>query len=164
VIALVRVDNRLLHGQVLEAWIPRLGARRVVVADDEAARNPLVRSAMSLCLPPEVPVEMAPLAEVDFAGLAADPEPVLVLLRDVAGLVEATRRGLAPALAGRLNLGNVHYEPGRRPVTPSIFLTAGELAALRALRAAGFEVEARAVPGDAPVGLDELARRYEAAR
>lgn len=163
-IALVRVDNRLLHGQVLETWIPGLSATSVVVADDEAARSPLAQAAMCLCCPAEVPIEVTPMDRVDFAALAARPGPVLVLVRDVAGLTAAAARGLTPALAPRLNLGNVHYADGRKPVSPSVFLAEAELGALRALAAAGFEVEARAIPTDAPAGLDELARRFAAAR
>jgi len=61
VIALVRVDNRLLHGQILEAWVPRLKVDRIVVADDEAAASPLAQAAMVLCLPPTLPVEVLPV-------------------------------------------------------------------------------------------------------
>lgn len=163
-IALVRVDNRLLHGQVLETWIPRLHVSSVVVADDEAAASALAQAAMTLCCPVEVPVRILPLAQVDFAALAAEPGPVLVLVRHVAGLTAAAARGLTPALAPRLNLGNVHWAEDRRPVSPSVFLTAEDLAALQALGAAGFEIEARAIPSDPPAGLAELARRYAAAR
>jgi PTS system N-acetylgalactosamine-specific IIB component len=164
VIALVRVDNRLLHGQVLEAWMPKLGATSVVVADDEAALSPLARAAMTLCVPCEIPARVERLAEVDFAGLAESEAVVLLLVRDVAGLIEATKRGLTPARAPLLNLGNVHFAVGRRPVTPSVFLTAGELESLKGLAAAGYVVEARAVPTEAPLGLEELERRYAAAR
>jgi PTS system N-acetylgalactosamine-specific IIB component len=163
-IPLVRVDNRLLHGQVLETWIPKLGVSQVVVADDEAAASPLAQAAMTLCCPADVPAHVLPMARVDFPALAAAAEASLVLVRDVAGLTAAVARGLTPALAPRLNLGNVHYSAGRKPVSPSVFLTEAELAALQALRAAGFEVEARAIPSDAPAGLDELARRYATAR
>ena len=161
-IVLVRVDNRLLHGQVLETWIPRLGVGTVVVADDEAARSPLAHAAMTLCVPPELDTRILPLAEVDFAGLAAASVRVLVLVRDVAGLVGAAAHGLTPAHAPRLNLGNIHFSEGRRPVSPSVFLTEAELAALGTLVSAGFEVEARAIPQDAPIGLAELGRRYAA--
>ncbi len=163
-IPLVRVDNRLLHGQVLEAWMPVLKATEVVVADDDAAGSPLARAAMTLCVPCETPARILRMAAVDFAALAASPAVVLVLVRDVAGLVEATTRGLTPARAPRVNLGNIHFAMGRRPVTPSVFLTAEELEALEALAAAGFTVEAQAIPTDPPYGLDELKRRYAAAR
>jgi PTS system N-acetylgalactosamine-specific IIB component len=163
VIALVRVDNRLLHGQILETWIPRLAIDEVVVADDEAASSALARAAMTLCVPPDLPIRVVPVAEVPWAALAAAPARVLVLLRDVAALSAARAGGLTALLAPRVNLGNVHFGPGRRPVTPSVFLAAPELDALRDLAAAGFELEARAIPSEPPTGLAEIERRYEAA-
>jgi N-acetylgalactosamine PTS system EIIB component len=161
-IALVRVDNRLVHGQILEAWAPRLKVKRVVIADDEAAASPLARAAMTLALPPDLPAAVLPIAQVDYQALAAAPEAVLLLFREVAGLARAVAAGLSPSLAPRLNLGNVHYAPGRRPVTPSVFLSGEEVATVQRLSAAGFEVDARAVPSDAPVGPGELREKYDA--
>ena len=162
-IALVRVDNRLVHGQVLVTWAPHVKARRIVIADDEAARSPLARAAMTLALPPGLEAEIEPLGRVDWKALAAAPAPVLVLVRDVADLERAREAGLTPGLVPLLNLGNVHYSPGRRQITPSVFLSGDELEALRRLAGAGFSVEARAVPLDAPVALAEIERRFAAA-
>jgi PTS system mannose-specific IIB component len=67
-------------------------------------------------------------------------------------------------MAPRVNLGNVHFGPGRRQVTPSVFLSEGEVAALRALAGEGFEIEARAIPSEPPTGMNEIERRYAAAR
>jgi N-acetylgalactosamine PTS system EIIB component len=163
VIALVRVDNRLLHGQILETWVPRLRARTVVVADDDAAASPLARAAMTLALPSELPAAIQAIADVSWEGLAASAEPVLVLVREVADLVRAAAAGLTPQRCRQVNLGNVHYAQGRRPVTPSVFLSGAELSEVLALSVAGFEVEARAIPSDAPVGIREIERRYKAA-
>jgi PTS system mannose-specific IIB component len=163
VIALLRVDNRLLHGQILETWIPRLGIGEVVVADDEAAASPLARAAMTLCVPPELPARIVPVREVPWAALAASRAQVLVLVRDVAALVAARAAGLRPEIAPLVNLGNVHFGPGRRPVTPSVFLSGDEVDALRALAAEGFRIEARAIPSDSPAGMGEIERRYAAA-
>lgn len=162
-IALVRVDNRLLHGQILETWIPRLGIDEVVVGDDEAASSDLARAAMCLCVPPDLPIRVVPVAEVPWTELARGRHEVLVLLRDVAALAGAVRCGLTPDLAPRVNLGNVHFGPGRRPVTPSVFLAGPELDTLRQLAAAGFQLEARAIPSEPPAGLADIERRYEAA-
>jgi PTS system mannose-specific IIB component len=160
VIALVRVDNRLLHGQILETWIPRLGIGEIVVADDEAAASPLARAAMMLCAPPGVPVRVEALRDVPWAQLAAAPGEVLVLVRDVPALLAARAAGLVPEIARRVNVGNVHFAPGRRPVSPSVFLTDGEVRALRALSAEGYDVEARAIPSEPPTGIAEIERRY----
>src|SRR6266540_370055 len=162
-IALLRVDNRLLHGQILEAWVPRLKIGRIVVADDEAAASWLARAAMTLCLPPELAADVVPVGQVDYAELAAAKQHVLVLFRDIAGLARAAANGLTPVLAPRVNIGNVHYRPGSRPVTPSVFLSGEEVATLEALQRAGFEVEARALPLDAPAGARQIAEKYDAA-
>lgn len=163
-ITLVRVDNRLLHGQILEAWVPRLSVDQVVIADEEAARSPLAQAAMTLCVPPELPVRIAAPRALDFAALAAGKHRVLVLVRDPAGLAAAHEAGLTAALAPRVNLGNVHFGAGRRPVTPSVFLAEEDLATLRGLAADGFEIEARAIPSESPAGMAEIERRYAAAR
>jgi N-acetylgalactosamine PTS system EIIB component len=164
VITLVRVDNRLLHGQILEAWVPRLAIDQVIVADDEAAASDLAKAAMTLCVPPELPVRILALADVDFAAIARSRAKVLVLVRDPVGLARARAAGLTPALAPKVNLGNVHFGPGRRQVTPSVFLSDDDLRAVREVVAAGFEVEARAIPSEPPAGMDEIERRYAAAR
>lgn len=164
-IALVRVDNRLLHGQILEAWVPRLGVDQVVVADDEAAASDLARAAMTLCVPPELPVKIQRMADVPFEKLGkAGPPRVLVLVRDPGHLRQALERGLTPALAPSVNVGNVHFGPGRKQVTPSVFLSEEEVRTLRQLADAGFAVEARAIPSEPPAGMDEIERRYAAAR
>jgi PTS system mannose-specific IIB component len=163
VIALVRVDNRLLHGQILETWVPKLRIDEIVVADDDAAGSDLARAAMTLCVPPELPARIQPVAEVEWTRLAAGPRRILVLVRDVPALAAAHAAGLAPALAARVNLGNLHFSAGRRPVTPSVFLADADLQALRRLEADGFEIEARAIPSEHPAGMGEIERRYAAA-
>jgi mannose/fructose/N-acetylgalactosamine-specific phosphotransferase system component IIB len=160
VISLVRVDNRLIHGQVVEAWLPHLKVSRVVVADDEAASSPLVRAAMALAVQSAIEVQIRALGQVDYAGLSADGVKTLVLLRDVGAVPYAKEHGLE---VGQLNLGNVHFGTGRRQVSPSVFLGEGELQVLQRLAEEGVRVEARAVPGEKPVELAELQERWRKA-
>src|SRR5207249_7297405 len=86
-VALIRVDNRLVHGQVLEAWLPALGAHGILVADDEAAGNVLARSAMALAIPPKVSFQVLRVdAAADLlkpGGKGPQASRTLVLLRDV---------------------------------------------------------------------------------
>jgi PTS system mannose-specific IIB component len=163
VILLVRVDNRLVHGQILEAWVPRLAAREVLVADDDAAASPLARAALTLCVAPELPVRIEPLAAVRWSEVAASATPTLVLIRDVEGLLRARAAGLTPSMTPAINLGNIHFAPERRSITASVFLSRGEIDSLRVLEREGFRIEARPVPTEPPMGLDEIERRYSAA-
>ncbi|MGO8970949.1 MAG: PTS sugar transporter subunit IIB [Myxococcaceae bacterium] len=157
-ISYVRIDSRLIHGQVVEAWLPALKVARVVVADDEAAESPLMRAAMGLAVPPTVEVGIFRLDDVPFARLEQDGLRTLLLVRDVAALLRAKSRGLP---LRHVTLGNVHHAPGRRPVSASVYLSADELEQLRALAASGVEIEARGVPTDRPVGFAEMAERFE---
>jgi mannose/fructose/N-acetylgalactosamine-specific phosphotransferase system component IIB len=154
----VRIDSRLIHGQVVEAWLPVLKVGRVVVADDEASESPLMRAAMGLAVPAGVEVDISRLDDVPFARLEQDGVRTLVLVRDVTSLLRAKSRGLP---LRHLNLGNVHHGPGRRPVSPSVYLSGEELQQLRALDASGVELEARGVPADRPIPFSEMAERFE---
>ena len=163
-IARVRVDNRLVHGQVLEAWLPKLGAQGILVADDEAAGNMLARSAMALAIPPGVKFEVlrvrAAAEALRAGGRGPQAARTLLLLRDVRDAETLKDAGMP---IPQLNVGNVHFSNGRRQVSPSVFLDANEIAALGRLAASGTRVEVRAVPTEPPLGMQEIEARWSAA-
>jgi PTS system mannose-specific IIB component len=158
VISLVRVDNRLIHGQVVEAWVPWVRANRLLVADDEAAGNLLTRTAMGLAVQAFVEVRIEPLLKVDYPSLASDSSRTLVLVRDIASLMGAREKGLKLA---QVDLGNIHFSVGRRRVSSSVFLSQEELDQLKMLVQEGVEVEARGVPTDSKVTFEEMKHRFE---
>ena len=163
-VALIRVDNRLVHGQVLEAWLPALDAHGILVADDEAAGNVLARSAMALAIPPGVRFEVlrvqAAAEALKPGGNGPQARNTLVLLRDVRD-AEALHDAGVPI--DKLNLGNVHFGVGRRQVAPSVFLDREEIAALERLAQRGTQVEVRAVPTEPPTPLDGIKARFAGA-
>lgn len=159
-IALVRVDNRLLHGQIFEAWLPRLKAGSVLVVDDEAARNPLARAAMDLATPLGLSMEVRSIDEVDWAALASSLQSTVVVFRELADLERAIASGLTPQRAPVVNLGNIHFAPDRRAVTPSVFLTQREMDTVCGLARQGFRVEVRTVPAEDPIGVETLIERF----
>lgn len=156
-ITFLRIDNRLIHGQVVEAWLPGLKVARVVVADDEAAHSPLMKVAMGLAVPPELEVDILPLLDTPFAPYAADKVKTLLLLRDIQALVEARKLGLPQT---RVNLGNVHHGPMRKAVSTSVFLNAEEMEQLKRLHEDGWDIEARGVPSERPVTFSEMVERF----
>jgi mannose/fructose/N-acetylgalactosamine-specific phosphotransferase system component IIB len=149
VIAFTRIDSRLIHGQVIEAWLPHLHIERIVVADDAAVADPLVRTAIGIAVPAKVEVLLARVDDADFRRLANDQVRTLVLLRDVPSAMRAYARGLV----GPLNLGNVHDGPSRNKVSRSVFLTDAEREQLLALTRDGLAVTIQAVPNELPQRL-----------
>lgn len=153
-IVLSRIDNRLIHGQVIEAWLPHLRVRRLVVADDATAFDAMAQAAMGLAVPESVEVVHVAIDALDARALSADAVPTLILFRDVSGAVRARQHGLPD---GRLTVGNVHAGPGRHAVSRSVFLTADEAAQLDALGASGMDVVIQAVPSEAPLKVPRAA-------
>lgn len=158
-VVLLRVDERLIHGQVVVGWGTHLHPDRIVVVDDEVANSPWERELYALGAPPEIEVVFADVAEARrrYAEWKDSELRTIVLTRDV-----GTMRRLAEGgtLAGEeVNVGGIHYAPGRREVLPYVFLSGEEEEELLALGASVAEVSARDLPGSRRVPLAELVGR-----
>ena len=107
---LVRIDNRLIHGQIIETWLPYTGAKNVIVANDELANDVLQQEIMSLAIPQTVTsffVNVEGLAdEVKQLSSYKDTTEILVLFSNCSDAKRAFDSGFGFEV---LNIGNVHY-------------------------------------------------------
>lgn len=151
-IVLVRVDQRLLHGQVVEGWVPFLKADGLVVADDRAASDPISTIALTAACPAKV--KLSVLALQDAAAAAAKGAlpgaRTLVLVGSIAALEKIWGAGFR---ADHVNVGNVPIAEGRARVTPSVALSPAEVKALDRIAQDGVDVEVRAVPRERAADL-----------
>jgi PTS system mannose-specific IIB component len=147
---LVRVDDRLIHGQVVAIWLKSLGANRIVIVDDRTARDDFLREVLELAAPRGVPVEVHDLAAGTerVRELASDPEPVFVIMRSPVTALRMREAGVEFPL---LNVGGIGAGPGRKPLYRSISASPEELEAMRRLEELGTRVELRIVESDRPV-------------
>jgi PTS system mannose-specific IIB component/fructoselysine and glucoselysine-specific PTS system IIB component len=155
-IALYRVDERLIHGQVVVGWGSALHPQRIVVVDDGLADSPWEQELYTLGLPPDIATEFlsAEGARARLREWRASAEVVILLTRNVATMGQLARAG---ALAGEeVNIGGIHHAPGRREVLPYVFLSDGEAEHLRALAREGAHISARDLPGARRVALEQL--------
>lgn len=155
-IVLLRVDERLIHGQVVVGWGGPLHADRMVVVDDELAASPWEQELYCLGVPPEIEARFRTVEQArgELAGWKTDPRRTIVLLRDVAA---ARRLAEGGALAGEeVNLGGIHHAEGRSQVLPYLHLRPDERRALQEIASTGAAVSARDLPASRRVPLDEL--------
>lgn len=141
----VRIDNRLLHGQVVQFWIPHLEIDHLVIADDGVAANEAMLAVYRMALPERVDLEVVSIDGLPAAVERAQGRSTMVLISDVMDAARARESGLE---FPRLTLGNVHSLPSRERVTDSVFLSAEELEVLDRLRADGVLVEIQTFPGE----------------
>ncbi len=160
-IVLVRVDQRLLHGQVVEGWVPFLKADTVVVADDAIAADPISLIAMNAACPSRVKLSVMNLVQAAAAAAAGSMpgKRTLLLVGSVQSLDVIWRGGCR---AERVNVGNVPVGPGRARVTPSVALSKDEVATLDGIAASGATVEAKAVPKERGVDLKGIHKLVDA--
>jgi D-glucosaminate PTS system EIIB component len=151
-LTLVRVDDRLIHGQVVAIWLKALGARRILIVDDRTAKDEFLREVITLASPPGVPVEIQPV-ETGIARvreLAEGPEPAFVLMRTPLTALRLREAGVEFPV---LNVGGIGAGPNRKPLYRNISASVEELEAMRKLEAMGTSVELRIVENDRPVAF-----------
>jgi len=146
-ISLVRVDSRLMHGQIVTAWVPSLGIDLVLVTDDEVLADEFERELMRSTAPPGLEVDVCGLDALAERVLREEGRRVLVLFRDVAAAVASRSKGFR---FDRLNLGNCHAGVGRYRVTDSVYLESVDEELLRVLVREGVDVFCQALPAETP--------------
>ncbi len=154
---LVRVDDRLIHGQVVAVWLRAVGADRIVLVDDGVAADQFLVDVLTLAAPADVPVEVHGVGTgaARVAQLAASPDAVFVLVKTPLTALELLRAGVPIEV---LNLGGMGAGPGRRPLYRTISASDEERAALREIEAMGTPVEIRIVADDRAVPFASVDR------
>jgi PTS system mannose-specific IIB component/fructoselysine and glucoselysine-specific PTS system IIB component len=154
-IALYRVDDRLIHGQVVVGWGAPLGVGFIVLVDEQVSGNVWEQDLYRMGVPPGIEVHFSSVAEAArrHPEWAASERPGILLTGDIETM--AALRRLVPSL-DRINLGGLHHRPGRTERLPYLYLTEEEGRTLDALAAQGVKISAQDVPTAAPVPLEAL--------
>ena len=153
-LVLARIDDRLVHGQVVLVWGQSLSATRLLVADDAVAANPWERELMGTT---------AEDMEVLVVAIADLPERLelererrgatILLLRSPAAALAAIEAGAA---IEEINLGGLHFAPGKDKILDYLYLDEPDRRALTALMEMGVRLFAQDVPASRPIDAHEF--------
>lgn len=153
-IVLNRIDDRLIHGQVVVGWGQPLGVKFIVLVDDAVAESDWEQELYRMGVPPEMEVRFHSADEAArlLDGYRTEPRPGILLTGDIATMQRLVDHGGVRDV----NVGGIHHRAGRTQHLRYVFLTADEQASLRALAARGAVVTAQDVPAARAVPLEEL--------
>jgi mannose/fructose/N-acetylgalactosamine-specific phosphotransferase system component IIB len=159
-ITLIRVDERLIHGQVAVGWRGALDLTAFAVIDDELAASTWEKDLVLSAAPPGLAAEVVTVGEAKSAWpkWESDTEGRIVLLQSVATLSALRDAGVAFT---KVNFGGLHKAEGRKEFLAYICLDGSDEAACRQLCAAGITLVGQNVPSASPV---DLCRRICAAK
>lgn len=154
-LVLVRVDDRLIHGQVVVGWGQALTPDLLILADDTIAQNDWERELYRTGVPPGIDVDFVSVGEAAdrIDSWAGSRRRTILLVGDVDSLMRLCRA--APQIR-RVNLGGIHGNRNRKERLPYLFLSDDEAQQLRRLEDRGVEVTAQDVPNAAAVPLGDL--------
>jgi len=154
-IVLSRIDDRLIHGQVVEGWVNYLKATRIFVADDRVASNPFQRSIMELSVPQGLKVSIGSIEEIcgQLSAAAIDADRIILLFSNPADVLRAMASGLE---CRTLNIGGMHYVPGKHKLMDVLSVDDADLIALKQLAAKGIKVDIQTVPTQRPISLEKV--------
>ena len=153
-LVLNRIDDRLIHGQVVVGWGQPLNVKFIVLVDDSVASSDWEQDLYRMGVPPEMEVlfhstaSAAPLLD----GYRTETRPGILLTGDI-----ATMRSLVHSGGVRdVNIGGIHHRAGRTQHLRYVFLSPDEQNALRELADLGAVVTAQDVPAARAIPLEEL--------
>ena len=156
-IVLARIDSRLVHGQVLEAWVPYVDADCIVVANDEVARTSFQCMVMQAAIPSSIKLIIGTLEETVCILTSADllKKRVLLLFARSEDALKILQLGASYA---KLNLGNMHSSVGKDRYTCTIALDQHDIETLQQVEDQGVTIVSQCVPADREQSWHKLIR------
>lgn len=155
----VRIDNRLVHGQVGVTWAAFIRPEVIVLADDAAAEDTLQQRLMRAIIDPmNIQLKVFSIgAFPDALRHTADERRVFLVVRNIEELARIVDQGVA---LREVNLGNLHYEHGKKPLTRKVYINDSDARLLQHLMAQGIRFYAQDIPGTAREEINDLDAQY----
>lgn len=155
-IVLNRVDERLIHGQVLASWAKKLQAKQILVVDDQLAGDAFAETVLTMSLPKEINLKILDVAN-GSAYIAANqngsPPNTILLMKSP----EIARRlwdmGYHP---DSINIGGMAAGPARRHLCRSVYASDEEIALFRMFQRSGTEVYIQVVHAESKIRVSDL--------
>jgi PTS system mannose-specific IIB component len=159
-IILVRVDSRLIHGQILEAWVPHVKAKCIIVVDDKVAADSFLETVIKMAVPSEIEVIICSVDDFaqNYTYTHGSGKKTIVLFSSIADACNAFKQGFR---FERLNIGNVYNNEYKVCCASSVFLCDEEITNLEnLLKETGVFIELQRVPKGRAVNIKEALKDY----
>lgn len=146
-ITLVRVDHRLLHGQVAFSWTQYVGADCILIANDSVPNDELRKTTIKLAKPPSVKLVIKNIAD-SIEAIKSGVTDKYTLFIVVESVEDAWRLARELPEIKSINLGGIKAKEGSRNISKAVNLLPDEITRLNELVGQGVEIEIRQVPND----------------
>lgn len=152
----VRIDERLIHGQVAGIWAPSLHTQRIIVINDEAAADSLQKSSLRIAAPTSMRLSVLPVesAAKNIRSGKYGKQRLFLVFKNPTDVLRYLKAG---GKLTHVNVGNMSYKEGSKDITKSIKVLEEEIDVFESIAAMDINVTAQLVPNDPVVDfMDKL--------
>lgn len=154
IINLSRIDDRLIHGQVVTVWAKEANAKRIIVVSDEVSNDEIRKTLVKQAAPPGIKVNVV---NVDKAALVYNnpkykDETVFYLFTNPTEVLRLVEKGVP---LKTINLGGMSYKNGKRQLTKAVCIDDEDILAFKKLIEKGVEIDLRVVASDPKVNFEK---------
>lgn len=154
-VKLLRIDDRLLHGQVAFSWTNSLGVDAILVANDEVVKDPIIKMSLKMATPPDVKLAIRSID--DALALIENPKTKnMSIFVVVKNSTDAVRLAERTEMIKQINVGGLRKEEGKQMLTRAVFINDTDISNFNKLNELEREVEVRQVPTDTKKYIHEL--------
>ncbi|MBC8587084.1 PTS sugar transporter subunit IIB [Paratissierella segnis] len=159
-IELIRVDFRMIHGQVMVKWLKATGAQIIAAVNDDIANDPFLADIYGMAAPSNVDIKVFTKDKVIdyFNNNNSDNSKVLVLFKNVKDAHYCYEKGFPME---HLQIGGLGSGPDRINVHGPITLNAEDAKLLKDMNDKGVKIEFQQVPDDSKASLDKILKKYD---
>ena len=153
-IVLVRIDDRLIHGQIVEGWLKPMRANYIAVASDHVAKDRSQQILLSMAVPSTIKVSSFSVDEAakKISEGYFEKERVLLLLSGPKDVLRLLTGGVK---LSSVNVGGMHYTSGKKQILRTLSVDKNDVLALKEISQRGVELEGRVLPMDDKIDIME---------
>lgn len=159
-VSLMRIDERLLHGQVAVTWVSNVNATSILIANDEVMENEMARMALKMAKPSGM--KLAIRSVEDGAALLNDPRSaeigIFVIVKTIKDAVRLCR---LTDQVRKVNIGGIRKKEGSRLIAAAVHVNDEDIENLKVLGGLVDSIEFRMVPSDSAKTWNEVMKNYE---
>ncbi len=146
-IKVVRIDDRLIHGQIVQGWLKTVQIDKILVVSDEVAADEMQQILMSMAVPGSVKLIIKNIkdASYDLSNGVYDSDRLMILFSNPQDVVRVLNDGIQ---FQSVNVGGMHYSHGKKQLLTNLSVDRNDVESFLRLLSFGVELEARALPQD----------------
>ena len=152
-IVLARVDDRLIHGQVMTAWIQYTGGNHIVIVDDVTAQDDFTKQIMQMAVPAGIKLDIYNVQEAPQKINANQTDKLIILAKTPQVFLQLIQAQVA---LPEVIIGGMGANKDRQKVYKNIFMNAAEKQAVQAIGAQGVEVKIQVIPDEKALSIEKV--------